>query len=362
MKTARNILMAACLLSLLSSCATYQGGATWDVKPYARIRDSSLQPEAFYQLGRYYQGQKRYDQAILAYRKSLAADEGYTEAHNGLGVVYALQGNNTEALEELRIAIRQSPAAAHIYNNLGYACYLQGLYVEAVAALEKSAELKPGNPNTYNNLGLAYAKLGNQAKSIQAFTLAAQRAALKNTGEAPVATANENPENSPRQVAEPAKESIPTLALPKDRGIITKPAANVGQAGKGSQLVAISPNVYELRLPPVPEQMVPPPKPTAKFRLEVCNGNGVTGMAKRWATSLYEKGLPKARLTNQPPYRLAASQIHYRKGYQTEALRLMASLPTQPMPIQSEAMRADTDVRLVLGKDAIATRNRKAPI
>lgn len=346
MKTARIILKTACLLPLLSSCASYQSAEneTWSIKPFTSVRDSNLKPDAFYQLGRYYQGQKRYDQAIQAFRKALAADENFAEARNGLGVVYAMQEKYAEALEELQVAVRLSPNAAHIYNNLGYTYYLHGLYGEAVTALEKSTELQPGNQSAYNNLGLAYAKAGNKDKSLQVFTLAAQNkgeaAATPDRGEKPMTASSGEPEQ--------------TLSLPKDRGVIAKPSTRVELVESRSRMVAVAPNVYELRTNAAPAQAAEKPNPeTRKFHLEVSNGNGVTGMAKKVAKFLNGDGLPTARVTNQKPYQLPTSQIQYREGYQAEALRLKSSLPNPSALVQSEGLRVDIDVRLVLGKDAI---------
>lgn len=360
MKTTRMVLKAACLLPLLSSCASYQsaGNETWGIKPFTSVRDSNLKPDAYYQLGRYYQGQKRYDQAIQAYQKALAVDESFAEARNGLGVVYAMQGKYAEALQELQLATRLSPNAAHIYNNLGYAYYLHGLYGEAVAALEKSVELQPGNQSAYNNLGLAYAKAGKKDKSLQAFTQAIQSITPQNTGETAVEAQDIHPDSSSRQMTASSREPGQTLSLPKDRGVIARPSVSVRMVESQSRMVAITPNVYELRTNAVPKQTVEatdkPSPATGKFHFEVSNGNGVTGMAKKVAKFLYGDGLPAARLTNQKPYQLPTSQIQYREGYQSEAIRLKSSLPNQPVLIQSENLRVNIDVRLVLGRDAIA--------
>src|SRR5262245_39813302 len=48
--------------------------------------------EAMYRLGRFYQGQARYAEAIGAYREALNRHPSYVEARNGLGVSLAGQG------------------------------------------------------------------------------------------------------------------------------------------------------------------------------------------------------------------------------------------------------------------------------
>ena len=93
-KKTLKIIPAVCCISLLSACATNQPekAVQWSVKPMATSKNSSDNPAALYQVGRYYQGQNRYDLAIEAYQKALAADDGFVEARNGLGVIYSKQG------------------------------------------------------------------------------------------------------------------------------------------------------------------------------------------------------------------------------------------------------------------------------
>jgi len=111
-----------------------------------------------------------------------------------------------------------------------------------------------------------------------------------------------------------------------------------------SELVQLAPSVYELRLAPQSIAL-------QRFRLELSNGNGVTGMAKRLGQQLVANGLPKARLTNQKPFRQRITQIQYRDGYADVAATLRSRMPNQPPMIKTAALRASTDVRVVLGRD-----------
>jgi hypothetical protein len=111
-----------------------------------------------------------------------------------------------------------------------------------------------------------------------------------------------------------------------------------------SELVQLAPSVYELRLAP---QTIA----AQRYRLELSNGNGVTGMARRLGEQLIAKGLPKARLTNQKPFRQRLTQIQYRDGYADVAAALRSRMPNQPPMIKTAALRASTDVRVVLGRD-----------
>lgn len=363
MKTKHTMLPIICVLPLLSSCASYQdaGNGAWTVKPVISVKHSTEKPEALYQLGRYYQGQQRYEQAISAYQKSLAADPAYAEARNGLGVIYSLLGRYAEAIEQFRMAIQQAPAAAHIRNNLGYALYLQGLYVEAAAELEQAVKLDSSDQRAYNNLGLALDKVGEKVKAVQAFTQAAN---LKNAEEAVTVATPQADVVVPSKDATvragtagavQSPDSGSSLQLPKDKGIIRQASPQqVPVVASQVQAVQLAPGVYELRDGRAERAVAPlagGANPVNKFRVEVSNGNGVTGMAKRVAGFLREQGYEKARLTNQKTFAVSSSRISYRQGYQDEARLLMEKLPGQPDLVQTEDMRKDISVQIVLGKD-----------
>lgn len=375
MKTGYMILSAASILPLLSSCASYQKTAdseAWSIKPAFNVRHSTETPESFYQLGRYYQGQNRHEQALAAYQRALAIDGTFAEARNGLGVIYAMQGRQQEALEQFRLAVKQAPNAAHIHNNLGYALYLSGSYAEAASALERAVALDPANHATHTNLALALDKAGDRGKAVQVMTQAAKPQPAENV--LPVAQeAQQVQSGTPTPVPAPAVATAaiaspapqPALALPKDWGVITQAARKpVPLVESRIQTVQLSPNVYELR--EQAESRVQAAQPESKvvesqaraaapaarpYRIEVSNGNGVTGMARKVAGFLDEEGYSRARLTNQKPFQVAASQVQYRSGYREQAQSLVLILPGQPGIAQADDLHGDISIRVVLGKD-----------
>lgn len=473
MKTSRVILSAASVIPLLSSCASHQQTADnkqWNIKPAYSVRHSTETPESYYQLGRYYQGQNRYEQALVAYRKALAIDGTYSEALNGVGVIYAMQGRQQEAIEQFRFAVKQAPNAAHIQNNLGYALYLSKSYDEAVSALKQAVALNPGNRAAHTNLALALEKAGDRGQAVQVMAEAAKPELVKS---APPQA--ENVQQAQTVAPVPAPQQV--LALPKDWGVIkqAEPSAEphqqasmqpreqkivVAQAASKPvpevesriQTVQAKSGDSELRKPEVkaqaassaePRQTVssqpreqkvvvaqaalklvpavelhartsppaarvaePPAQatvpavkslqlasvkpyeqttvvaqaaqkpatelhvrttlqassvaslpagavaPAAKpYRIEVANGNGVSGMARVVAGFLHKAGEPQARLTNQKPFQVTSSQVQYRSGYREQAQSLASALPGQPAIAQSSNLRGDITVRVLLGKD-----------
>lgn len=398
MKNTRLIIPALCAIPLLSGCATSQktaGNEAWGIQPTFHVTHSIETPDAYYQLGRYYQGQNRYEQAITAYQKALALDSGFVEARNGLGVVYARQGQQQKAIEQFRLAVTQAPNAAHIYNNLGYALYLSGAYAESASTLEHAVALEPANRSAHTNLALALDKVGNRGEALQVMAQASSPQSVEDTSAMPAAS----------PVAPPAaKEAQQVLALPKDWGVIAQPARKSAPVVESRvQAVQLAPNVYELReggevrvagtatqlqqvpvqdkkrnvvaaqvaqksllpaLPPVvgndfqaglPESRVaerrvatPVTKP---YGIEISNGNGVTGMARKVAGSIGNEGFLKVRLTNQQSFQVALSQVNYRSGYREQAQSLASILPGYPRIAQTNSLRGDINIKVVLGKD-----------
>ncbi|HEY9277240.1 MAG TPA: LytR C-terminal domain-containing protein [Methylotenera sp.] len=370
MNAKHKILPAVCCIALMSSCASNQStsAAPWTIKTTAVTKSSNDKPEAMYQLGRYYQGQNRFTEAVNAYLKALNADANFVEARNGLGVVYSRQGKYREAIEAFQAAIQQAPKAAHLYSNMGYAYYLQGEYAESVKALQQATALDPKNQRALNNLGQAYAKAGNTTRSALAFAEAISVEKPDNTkAVAPTQSAPANVTNiaevpvADTSVTTTLAQDTQILAIPKDRGVIrTANSASLVLPVEESRakLVAVAPHVSELQLRPqsaetVQVASVEGSQDLQKVRLEVANGNGVSGAAGKVSKFLRGQGYAAARLTNQKPYKTKTTQIYYRSGYEAQAQLLQSKLLDAPKLVERNDMRANVSVRVVLGKDMV---------
>jgi Tfp pilus assembly protein PilF len=342
-------------VAILGGCTGSQNLTRLEVRPVVSVRHGTDQSQGYYELGRYYLAQNRPDVALDALNKALVLDARFVEAHNAVGVIYSAQGNYDSALAHFRTAIELAPDAAYLQNNLGYTLYLQGNGVAAVSALEHATTLEPSNSGAWNNLSLALAQAGESAQSVAAHARAlllaeppplVARAATKFDS----AGAPANP-----VVAHPAATGkLPAIIrLTSDDSIVVAPA----EPTEPARMVAIAPNVYELRwamAPDVVESVRKRSRPASAERpygLEVSNGNGVSGMARRIGQQLAANGSPKAWLTNQKPFEQRSTEIQYREGYVEPAMALRGRVPGVPPTVRSTALRPGIDVRLVLGKD-----------
>ena len=296
------------------------------VQPVLSIRDA-VTAEGMYRLGRYYEGQARFDFAISAYREAIRRDPLMVGAYTGLGASLAAQQHYDDAIRQFQAAVVLEPNAAHLQNNLGYAYLLSGQTEQAIKALEEAQRLNPAHAKSAENLRLAQAKLGNIL---------------------PQRTASQNP--------------TPTMEA------ITTP-------GPGASLVEVAPQVFELRSAPKPRQLakieaMPLPAlpdqqsratPVPTFKLEVSNGNGVLGLAKRVAGRLVASGVRTARLTNQRPFNQPTTEVHYRDGYAAAATALASKLQHPAQVKLKDDLPSHIDVRLVLGKDVLSDVALVAP-
>jgi tetratricopeptide (TPR) repeat protein len=328
------------------------------VEPLLQVTHSNNTALGLYQLGRYYQGQNRLELAEQAYRKALALKVDFVDAHSALGTVYARQGKFEEAINEFNSVLEIAPQLAQIYNNLGYTHYLQGKYEAAIAAFDKATLLEPGNARTFNNLGAAYEKLGNDGKARSAYARAAE-----------LSTPMPQPETVSEIARADERQSLPAPA--------TSPAVHLTPASQGravelpvaasGQQLAIDPAVMppsqsELHVGASRDEaaMVASGKP---FRFQITNGNGTPALAKRFRDALMSGGLPKSRLANLKPYQQKQTVVLYREGFRDEALRVSAYFAKAPSTIRDAAqLDSATDVRLVLGHDAVTQAALRQPL
>jgi len=327
----KTIALSICGLFSIVGCASTSEQADWRVEPFYGVTQTNKTPEQLYRLGQYYSELARYDEAITAYKAALGRDPGFAKAHNGLGVVYARQGRYDKAILAFQDAIAIAPRSAYLHNNLGYTYFLQGSNERATKALEEARHLDSQNKTVLRNLTLA------RKNREQVITKSIERPVAANLSKGPV-------EHSTQALAEKLPGAQPDVAL-----------------------VAVAPNVYELRekklqgtevktiaLPATPAKSLDPRNPagqTEPFRLEVSNGNGTKGMARRVAKSLKYIGLETALLTDQPPFQQVSTEIQYRDGYRPQAARLGAALQVPIDLVKNDTLRNDIDVRLLLGRD-----------
>ena len=99
---------------------------------------------------------ENYDEAIAYYKKAIAINPNYADAHANLGANYMQQGKFDEAISNLKEAIKIDPTNAGAHFNLGLVYDKEGKMDEAISEYEKAIDIDPCFAKAYQNLGIVY--------------------------------------------------------------------------------------------------------------------------------------------------------------------------------------------------------------
>ncbi len=316
MSTLRFVAVPFLACVFLSACTTRSAKPQLTIKPVTEIRHSGgASAAAHYERGTYYQRRGNLDLALNAYVQALNLDSRHVEARNAMATIYSQQGKFAEAESVLREAVAQSPGAAHLHNNLGYIHYLQGNHELAIKELRTALSLDANNEWARNNLQMAQIALGKRSDKLVEHA---------KTPSAPVPA-----------VVTP----LQLWGEPDGAGTTRQTSANEKARDESANEIPIVPAASTAAAA------------SNEFRLEISNGSGVTGLAKRLSQLLSRLGIPVFRLTNQQPYRQIVTEIQYKDGFKPQAEKLMETLRGRAIVSRMEASPRPVDIRVVLGKD-----------
>ena len=396
--------IASAVLAVAAGCATLdpEVAKAWKIEPVLNVTHTLQSSQAYYTMGRYHDGSQAWGKSVEAYRKAIAADAQNIEAYNALGVALARGGKLEDAETTLRQAVALDPSRPHVRSNLGYVLLLAGKPGAALSELEAAVRQDNGNMTAMANLRdarerlrLAAAPAGADSPAAATATEAGS-ATTTNAAAATVAKPEREDAGSERAGARAASApgtvvsvpmpitaaSVPapvagTIAVPAPLQTAAAPPMQVLVASTTSpfETVEEAPTVKPMDQLPSASADIPTDEavnrpmvrqsvarraelPSAlraaedlTVRLEVSNGNGVTGMAARVGKWLGEQGIKTAALTNQRPYTQETTTVQYRAGQERAALRVARMLPAQAEPAAAPTPGLRGDVRVVLGRD-----------
>ncbi len=110
-----------------------------------------------------------YEGAEREYKRAIALNSNYTQAHQNLGVMLCRIGQSAEGMTELRRALELEPFSTVINRLYGEILICQRHYDEGLAQLKKTVEMDPAFPTAYFALANAYRLNGEYAESVEAF-------------------------------------------------------------------------------------------------------------------------------------------------------------------------------------------------
>ena len=112
----------------------------------------------------------KYDEATIAYNRSIYINPQYSEAWNNNGIVLDYLNKFDEAVQAYDKAIKINPQNSKSWNNKGVTLISLGKYNEALNAYNKAIEINQQDKVAWNNKGLAFYDLGKYNEALVAFT------------------------------------------------------------------------------------------------------------------------------------------------------------------------------------------------
>jgi tetratricopeptide (TPR) repeat protein len=298
----------------LNACAVRPTKQQLTVKPVNEIKHSeNVNADAHYQRGTYYQTRGNLNLALEAYNDALGLDSRHAEARNAMATIYSQQGNFAKAESSLREAVVQNPNAAHLRNNLGYVHYLRGNHESAMKEFRAALSLEPKNEWARNNLEMAQDAMSKRVSKLV---------------------------ERPKSAVPPPTVTVTPLDIWSDIKVTENTKPYMPTAGNNTA-------------PAIQSEI----KPTAvliasnEFRLEISNGSGIPGLAKRLSQVLTRLGIPVKIISNEQPYRQVVTDIQYREGFEKDAKNLRDKLNGQALVSRVSAQAKPIDIRVVVGKD-----------
>ena len=135
-------------------------------------------------------------------------------------------------------------------------------------------------------------------------------------------------------------------------------------AGQGLSIIEITPlrKVKKIQLAAAPKKEITAKKPARNIlevEIEVANGNGVNGMARRIAAVLKKKGFNVVKITNASSFDHANTKIFYYNGHRGDVDRLVKEIAGHPDKRNIiELKRLGNRIKIIIGKD-LAEQDRK---
>lgn len=325
--------------------------------------------QAYYVLGRYRYFNGDLAGAEQAYRTATTLDPADPEPWNGLAVLHDRLGQFDRSAGEYQAALERAPAAPHILANLGYSLLLQGRSEEARSPLRRAVALAPGDTIARANLA--------RAESATPIALAAPATAeppAEDTGAAPTPAGPAVASGASAAPPASAASIVTSVLAARDgtgTGIVRNVvgAAQLPSPGNTSRAVAVAaPPVATLAPPPMiaSVQGAEVRQPAALgplfagVRIELSNGNGVTGMAKGMKAQLGSEGLMVTRVTNAMPYDKRQTTIICDESLNDRVRALAQQLRISPRVVFASVRHRNVDLRVILGRDAVRNTGSSA--
>ena len=112
--------------------------------------------DTLYLVGNAYQQQRRYDEALAAYERAIAAKQDVHDAYRNMAEIYRIQGKFSDAVDISNKGLAIFPRDPDIYTDLSWFYSLSDKHEDAIQAANAAIKIDNTRPMAYTNLCRAY--------------------------------------------------------------------------------------------------------------------------------------------------------------------------------------------------------------
>lgn len=335
MKKSSSILMALCGSTVLLGCASNNSNLAFgSSNPVSSTLQAFIDTaQSLYKRGRELHKASRLAEADQYYQQVLKIDPFNIDAQNAMAALDASRGDVDRAIMLLESLAHAHPDAAHVHANLGYAYYLKGQYALAQETLERATMLDPSNENSWKKLNMVNAEIYRK-----------EMLAHKDAANKQIVLAGEGME---------INQVMPGVYALRYPDTDEKPLQAAQQQSTHMQPIQTTQvvKVKELVTPALPEHPVASmPVAVSTGRVELVNGNGVTGLARTLRGLIAEQQWKVVRTRNNEQYTVKATRIEYAYSYYPAARQLAETMGVSAV-LRPNNQQDGSNLRVVLGHD-----------
>ena len=164
------------LINILNSANDYfeKGNYIYAKQIYESLLNKIKNKKIYYNLGICLYNLKKYDEAIIIFKKVILLDPSFKDTYNNMGICYKNLKQYDKAIEHYKKAIDLDKNFVEVYYNWGICLDNLKKYDDAIILYNKVVQLRPTYVNVYNNLGQILYKLNKYNEAIKNYNIAIQ--------------------------------------------------------------------------------------------------------------------------------------------------------------------------------------------
>ncbi len=141
---AKEYFKKACDLGVKASCTDLNAGSFTTIKHNKPVMKNPYKEgtaDYYYQQGKIYQSQAKYDDALVAFEQAISIDPKHTKALEEAGYEWAMKGDYDKAIEYYKRGLDVNKKNGNLWDRLGLAYNSMGNQEEAKKAFEQACKL-----------------------------------------------------------------------------------------------------------------------------------------------------------------------------------------------------------------------------